>query len=106
MPAYNLLVHHKLELFLSVYIPYVDHETVTGYGLHIVMQLIMATYAAAGHMTFDLFLTMTVSNYSAVVSILEFQFTEFEQMYKRRSAVRHRQLFLRNLLVQFTDAIQ
>lgn len=55
-------------------------------------------------MTFDLFLALIISNYSAVVSVLEMQFKSFAQMYENEVKIAKRRQFLRNLLIQFNDA--
>lgn len=104
MPIYDFIAFRKLTLFLSVKIPFVDPKSYAGFAAHIAMQLVMAVYAAAGNMTFDLFLALLISNYSAVVCVLIMQFQSFAQMYTEKVKIRSRRTFLRNLLIQFNDA--
>lgn len=104
MPIYDFVTYRKLTLFLAINIPYVDPESYAGFAANIVLQLIMAVYAAAGNMTFDLFLTLIISNYSAVVCVLDKQFKRFARMYKKDVKIAMRRKYLRNLLIQFNDA--
>lgn len=103
MPIHDFFAYRKLTLFLAVNIPFVDPKSYAGFAANIAMQLVMAVYAAAGHMTFDLLLTLIISNYSAVVSVLAMQLKSFAQMYKRNVKIKKRRQFLRNLLIQFND---
>lgn len=104
-PMYTMLTSGKTMLFLSVYIPYVDPDNWPfGYLVHITMQLIMAIYAAAGHMSFDLFLTLLVSNFSGIVTVMESQLNTLAQLYgKKKTKKAYRKLFLRNIQIQFSD---
>lgn len=105
-PTYMLLFHGKPTLFLAVYIPYVDPETLFGFGLHILMQLIMSLYAAAGNIAFDLFMALLISCYRDLVSVLEFQLERLALLYAENTTKKgllYRKAFLRNLLVQFND---
>lgn len=104
MPIYDFIAYRKLTLFLAVNIPYVDPKTYAGFAAHIGMQLVMAVYAAAGNMSFDLFLALIISNYSAVVSVLRMQFKKYALMYKDEVKIVNRRQFLRNLMIQFNDA--
>lgn len=105
-PSYTFLFHGKLTLFIALYIPYVDAGEMFGFGLHIVMQFIMAIYAAAGNISFDLIMALSLSCYRDLVSVLEFQLERLALLYAEnptRKRLLYRKAFLRNLLVQFND---
>lgn len=105
-PMYDIIINRNYTLFLAVYIPNVDpHETV-GFGIHVVMQLIMAVYAAAGNMTFDLLMAHVVLNYCTFVTVLHCQLQKLARLYETKEtakSVAHRNAFFRNLLYQFSD---
>lgn len=106
-PTYIFVSHGKLTLFLTLFIPYVDPECFSGFALHITMQLIMAIYAAAGNMAFDLLMAMLINIYRDLVSVLEFQLMRLAELYAAgkptRKGLLYRKAFLRNLLIQFND---
>lgn len=104
IPIRDFIAHRKLTLLLAIHIPYVDPQSYAGFVANIALQLVMAVYAAAGSMTFDLFLALLIFNYSAVVYVLEMQLKCLAQMYKDKVKIGKRRRFLRNLMIQFNDA--
>lgn len=108
-PTYDLLCNGHLTLFLAVYIPGVDPHGAGGFALNVLMQLVMSVYAAAGNMTFDLFMMMVVLLYRSYVTLLQCQLNRFAVLYAGRPSARklaYRRAFLRNVLLQFADIIE
>lgn len=105
-PIYDIFRYGNFTLFLAVYIPKVDPHKIVGFVIHIVMQLIMAVYAAAGNMSFDLFMAHVVLNYCTFVTVLDCQLKKLARLYGEKEtplSVAHRHEFFRNLLYQFSD---
>lgn len=108
-PLYHLIIKRERTLIVNLYVPFVNLQSHRGYCLTMLYHLVASIYGFGGNMGYDLFMTAIVSNYEGIISILECQLHQINEINRLKDTPKnrnYRRVFLRNLYVQLLDVIE
>lgn len=104
-PCYDFLINGNLTLVSPLIIPYVDTTTLWGYFISTVSNVVCIAWSIAFQSSFSISLLVYVEVYSALVSFIEVDLKNFDNMWeiKEQGIINKRKLAFRNILIQLMD---
>lgn len=107
-PFYDFVFNGNLTLVSALLAPFVDPNTLTGYLILTVYNIVLAAWAVVFTYAFScLFLTF-VDVYAGLVSLVEYDFKLFDSMWETKEQFirQKRKMAFRNIMMQLMDLVE
>lgn len=96
--------HGERNHFVLVYLWGFNRETVKGYYINIVFQLLLTSMAGLGIVAMDVFIIALISIYSTANELIVYHCENFGKINKERTeTIAYRTMYLRNIAIQVLD---
>lgn len=104
-PFYDFIFNGNFTSVCPVHWPFTDHTKLQGYLIESTVGVYMATLGAIHNYAFSLLLFLYINVYDGMVSLMEYDFKEFDTMCEinKHSTIRRRRALFTNLTLKAMD---